>query len=275
MSRAWLVPVVSLLAATAWASPTGLQSMTLGRGPTIVMIHNLGGGRMGWMPTAKKLLPNYRVVLVDLPGHGDSPLPDPFTLEAGANQLAQVLAAQKAESTIVVAQGMGALMALMALNAHPGAAKGLVAIEMSLKKQLAISDQQREAFFSMMDQNYDFFLKRMFMGLGRDSAQGIAIYDQAARVPAPTIKAYFREMARVDPAESAKNTKAPLLLIATDRIWGAAKDSTTFVTMMGYDALGSFTLRHLGNCGLLVASEQPDSLAALISGFSHRMLAAK
>lgn len=270
----WMAALL-LVASTAWAAPAGLKSTAMGRGPTLVMIHNLGGNRSMWMPTVRKLLPNYRVVLVDLPGHGDSPMPDPFTLQAGAALIDQVLAEQKPDSTVVVAQGMGAQMALLALEQHPERARGLVAIEMSLKKQFSVPDQQREMFLGFIEQNYDIFLKRTFMPLGRDSLQKIAIHAQAAQVPMPVMKSYIREMIDFDPSENAKTFRKPLLLVVTERLWSVAKDSTSFASTMGYDVLPSYTLRHLTDCGIMVASERPDTLAALIDGFSRQVLAAK
>jgi pimeloyl-ACP methyl ester carboxylesterase len=268
--------VILLWASTAWAASSAppLRTTTLGRGPTLVMIHNLGGTRKTWMPTVRKL-PGYRVVLVDLPGHGGSPFPQPFTIDAGAAAIDRVLAAQNGESTVVVAQGLGALMALRALEVHPERARGLLAIEMSLRKQFAVADDQREKFFKSMDDGYDQFLKEMFLNMGRDSAQGVAIHAQASHVPPRVMKAYIREMGSFDPALGLDRVKTPLLLVATDRIWGAAKDSSAFVKMMGYDKLHSFTLRHLTNCGFLVASDQPDSLAMLISDFARRVRAAR
>jgi len=272
----WMAALL-LVASTAWAAPAGLKSTAMGRGPTLVMIHNLGGNRSMWMPTVRKLLPNYRVVLVDLPGHGDSPMPDPFTLQAGAALIDQVLAEQKPDSTVVVAQGMGAQMALLALEQHPERARGLVAIEMSLKKPFNIPDQQREAFFSMIDKDYDTFIKNTYTALTGDSAQRVALHVMAAQVPAPVMKSYLRDMMSFDPTEKAKNVKTPLLLLITDRIWSVDRDSTAIVNLQGYDALpaSKFALRHIRDCGILVATEQPDSLAAQIGAFSRQVLATK
>src|SRR5260221_5110486 len=70
----------ALLAIAAFAAtPATLKTTELGHGPTIVFLHGLGGGRLQWMPVARKLLATNRVVLVDLPGHGDSTMPDPFS----------------------------------------------------------------------------------------------------------------------------------------------------------------------------------------------------
>ena len=76
---------LAVLAVTAQAAegPT-LRTTDLGRGVTYVIVPSMGNSRMQWMPTARKLIGQNRVVLVDLPGHGDSPMPDPFSLDAAA-----------------------------------------------------------------------------------------------------------------------------------------------------------------------------------------------
>src|SRR5262245_42677407 len=105
---------MALLASAPLAADTPARALSvteLGKGPAIVLIPGLGSQRMQWMPTARKLLSNYHVVMVDLPGHGDSPMPDPFSFEAAAAQLDGVLAKQNPDSTIVVAHGAGGLIA--------------------------------------------------------------------------------------------------------------------------------------------------------------------
>ena len=267
--------VISLVASTAWTAPAGLQSTTLGRGPTLVMIHTVGESRTVWLPTARKLLGRYRVVLVDLPGHGESPMPDPFSLQAGAALIDEVLAAQKSESTVVVGHSTGGLMALMALSAHPGRARGLIGIEMPLKNSFAIPEQQRENYLAFIDSNYDLMLKRIFMSLGRDSLQQLAIYAQASQVPGANMRAYLRELVMLDPSAMAKPVKMPLMFVGTERLWPADKDSAAFVGLMGYAPMGSFSVRRLSKCGFMVASEQPDSLAAILSDFAQRALSAR
>jgi len=276
MRGGWIT-MVALAMAMARASLAGpaLQTTELGRGSTVVLIHTLGGSRAGWMPTARKLLAKHHVVLVELPGHGESPLPDPFSLDAGAAAIGEVLAAQKGESTVVVGQGMGALMGLMAVAAHPERARGVIGIDMSLESPFAIPPPEREMFVDMMDQTYDYFVRRMFTKLGRDSAQGVAIHAQAAQVPHATMKAYIREMVNLDRSKLPKTFGAPVLFVGTERVWPANYDSAAFAIRMGYPGDVPFRVRRMSNCGYLVASEQPDTLAAIIDGFTRRVLARK
>ncbi len=46
-----------------------------GTGDTIIMVHGLGGNKNNWLGFAKLLTPNYRVIIPDLPGWGDSSKP--------------------------------------------------------------------------------------------------------------------------------------------------------------------------------------------------------
>src|SRR5689334_24939752 len=106
-SVALVAAIASLMAtlavATSRADPVALKTTELGHGPTVVFVPGLGSSRTDWLPTARKLLGRYRIVLVDLPGNGDSPLPDPFSFRSVGDALDAVLARLDPDSTIVVA----------------------------------------------------------------------------------------------------------------------------------------------------------------------------
>src|SRR4030067_612202 len=122
------------------------------------------------------------------PGPGESPLPDPFSIEAAAAALDAVLARFAPDSTFLVAQGVGGIIALKDVQAHPGRVKGLVLVDVAVKSTLPVTDQEKPQFLSFIDQNYDAFLKMMFVRMGRDSAQGVALHAQAAQGPPAALK---------------------------------------------------------------------------------------
>ncbi len=274
------VPAAALAATLAVAlavgpPPVALKTLELGRGPTLVLVHGLGTGRMVWMPTARKLIAAHRVVMVDLPGHGESPMPDPFSLEAAAEALDRVVAKQKAESTLVVGQGVGGLIALMAAGAHPDRARGLVLIDVALKSPVPIEEQQKRQFIDYMDQNYDVFARMVFTRMGRDSAQGVAIHALAAQVPPANVKAYFRELLNADGSRALHNIKCPLLFIASQHVLPPDKDWPTVGKQLGWDDPAIVTPRRLGASGALIMSDQPDSLALAITDFARQVMAPK
>jgi pimeloyl-ACP methyl ester carboxylesterase len=263
------------LVSLALADPAPVKTTALGRGPTLVLLHSMGGTRATWTPTVKKLVAGHRVITVDLPGHGESLLPDPFSLEAAAESVDQMLGTLPPDSTIVVGQGMGGVLALMALTAHPERARGLVLIDASLVSPFQVSDQQRETTIAYVDANYDAFLRSTFGQLGRDSVQSMQIHAQAAQVAPATMKAYFAAMLGLDATQTIRSAHPPIVAIGTERIWPADRDSLTFVKQMGYQGATGLTVRRLARCGLLVASEQPDSLAAVIRDFATRHIGRK
>jgi len=257
------------------APPVTLKTTEFGRGPTVVLLHSLGSGRMVWMPTAKKLLAGHRVVMVDLPGHGESALPEPFSFEACAEALDQVLAKQKADSTVLVAHGMGALVALYEVQAHPDRLKGLIVIDAAARSSVTIPEQQQQFFLRMLDARYDDFLKGMMMGQARDSAQGNELYSQAQSVPAASIKAYLKVALNVDASSALKKMKPAFLFVGSGKRWPESKDWPTLAKELGYDDPAAVSARRLAVGGPLIMKEQPDSLAAVIREFTAQAIATK
>jgi pimeloyl-ACP methyl ester carboxylesterase len=271
---AGFVAIAALMATLVHAEPVVLKTTELGRGSTVVFVPGLGGSRNDWLPTARKLLGRYRVVLVDLPGHGESPLPDPFSFAAVGDALDAVLARQNADSTIVVAHQMGGRAALAALAAHPGRARGLILIDVPVGTPLPIDDQQKKQFLDFMDQNYDMIANRMFGNLGRDTTQSKAIYTAVSQTPAATVKAYVREAFYSDGNKDAKALKIPIQFLFTSRVWKADKTAGTVFKQFGWEDTTA-TARRIPEAAYWAMKDQPDTLAAIIGAFATARIAAK
>jgi pimeloyl-ACP methyl ester carboxylesterase len=264
-----------LLAGTLHAAePVVLKTTEFGRGPTIVFVHELGAGRMTWMPLARKLPGRYHIVFVDLPGHGESPMPEGFTLQRAAEALDQVMARQKPDSTVLVGLGVGGVIALFEASAHPERMKGLVVLAAAARSPMAIPDQQREQFLNYIEEHYDDFVKGMFLDLSRDSAQGVAVHAQAALVPPVTMKAYLRELLILDASSAVKSLKLPMLYVGGDKNWPADQGWPEMAKKFGYDEARDISWRRIGASGHYVALDQPDSVAVAITDFAARVLAA-
>ena len=277
VSAAALLAIAGLVALRAGAdtAPVTLKTTEFGRGPTVVLVHNVGSGRMVWMPTAKKLLADYHVVMVDLPGHGESALPDPFSLAACAEALDQVLARQKPDSTVLVAHRFGGLIALLEAQAHPDRVRGLMVIDAATRTPTKIPEQQQQYFIAMLDEHYDEFLKGMSMGQARDSLQGNELYSQAQAVPAASIKAYYKAALNVDASPALKQLRPMLMYVGSGQVWLKDQAWPSIQKGMGYEDAPGMLSRRIPDCGPLIMKEQPDSLAAAIRDFTAQSLAAK
>ena len=268
---------LAVLAAAAWVhadTPAAPQVTEMGRGPTIVFVHGLGAARMDWMPTARKLISRYHVVLVDVPGHGSSALPEPFSLEACAEQVDAILARQKAESTIVVGQGAGGLLALMAAQAHPDRTRGLFLIDTQIKSPIPVGEQDRVQLMRFMDDNYATFTQMAFSRMGRDSVESAKLYAMMSAVPPVTVKAYIRALILVDANRAVKSLKSPPALVFTERTWKPGTSWGALAKQFGYEDSTVAVPRRIANAGFLVMKDQPDSLAAMISEFATARIGA-
>jgi pimeloyl-ACP methyl ester carboxylesterase len=267
------LPVLLAVAMLVHAEAVAPKFTELGHGPTIVFVHGLGGSRNDWLPTARKLLGQYRVVLVDLPGHGDSPLPDPFSIAAVGEALDGVLAKQNPDSTIVIGHQFGGRAVIAALAAHPGHARGVVLLDVPVGIPLQIDDQQKKQFLDFMDNSYETVAKMMFSKLGRDTTQSAAIYAMFTQASPATVKAFVREGFYTDGNKDVKALKVPVQRVATSRVWKPDMTSGAVLKALGWEDTTAALIR-LPDSGYWAMKDQPDSLAAIIRQFAAASFAA-
>jgi pimeloyl-ACP methyl ester carboxylesterase len=221
----------------------------------------------------KRLRDRYHCVMVEIPGQGTSPLPDPFSLEAAAQALDAVVAKQKPESTIVIGYGYGGTLALLAAAAHPGHLRGVMLIDTWIKSPIPISDQQRDQFVKFLDENYQAFSQMAFSKAGRDSAESARLYAMMAAVPPATVKAYLRHMLAADRNRDLKELKVPLALAFTEKAWKAGESAGTTMRAFGMEDTTLASPLRIANSGPQPMKDQPDAVASWISEFAVRSFA--
>lgn len=267
---ALLLLAAAVTAVLAADTPSGLETTEMGAGDgTIVLVHGIGGSRTDWLPTVKRLKERYRLVMVELPGHGSSPLPEPFSLEAAADAVDEVIAKQNAESTIVVGQGLGGLLALQALARHPGHARGLVLVDASLKSPLQLDDRQIDQLVKYMDENYAAFNQMAFSRMGRDSAESAILFARMAAVRPLTVKSYMRHLLRADAGRDLKKIGVPVEVVLTERTWKGDATWADLSKTLGYRDTALVVPMRVPNAGTMVMKDQPDAFAAILSGFAE------
>src|SRR3954454_8190749 len=106
---------------------TTIRYLVGGAGPTIVLVHGLGGAASNWLLVAPELARERRVVIPELPGHGgsgrlaESPDLDPF-----ADAVLTVLEREDALPAPWVGHSLGGAVGLRAAVRRPDAVSGLV-----------------------------------------------------------------------------------------------------------------------------------------------------
>lgn len=103
-----------------------------GAGPLVVLIHGITESRHVWDPFMPELTARYRVLRVDLRGHGASSSHGPYTLASLARDVRVVveLVEDPAAPAVVVGHSLGGVIATAYAKAYPAA--GVINIDQSL-----------------------------------------------------------------------------------------------------------------------------------------------
>jgi len=99
-------------------------------GPVRVLaLHGLTGHGRRWERLASRYLPEVAFAAPDLIGHGRSSWDAPWTIEANADALADLLAREGDGPAVIVAHSFGSAVALQLAAANPGRVCGLVLLD--------------------------------------------------------------------------------------------------------------------------------------------------
>jgi pimeloyl-ACP methyl ester carboxylesterase len=108
---------------------TPLNVIDLGEGEEIVFVHGLSGSWPNWLEQLPVFAQNHRVIAMDLPGFGHSPMPDErITISAYARILDGLLEALGVSAATVVGNSMGGFVSTELAIAFPQRVERLVLI---------------------------------------------------------------------------------------------------------------------------------------------------
>jgi pimeloyl-ACP methyl ester carboxylesterase len=107
-----------------------LHTTALGeRGSRVVFCHGLFGQGRNWTTIGRALSADHRVLLVDLPDHGDSPWSERFDYLAAADQVASLLSPD--DPVALVGHSMGGKVAMLVALRHPELVERLVVVDVA------------------------------------------------------------------------------------------------------------------------------------------------
>ncbi len=133
--------MISVERATGYKEPVRTSRDVLGRGarvryveagdgPIIVLLHDLLSSSIEWDDVMTPFAQRFRVVTIDLPGHGESEKLSPerfaYGFEAFANAIVDVVATLGVARVHVCGRGLGALVAITLAAKYPAVVDHLV-----------------------------------------------------------------------------------------------------------------------------------------------------
>jgi pimeloyl-ACP methyl ester carboxylesterase len=114
-----------------WVTVGGNQINTIdmGSGPAIVFVHGLSGSWPNWLEQLPVFAQDHRVIAMDLPGFGHSPMPhERITISAYARTLDGLLETLGVSAATVVGNSMGGFVSTELAIAYPQRVERLVLV---------------------------------------------------------------------------------------------------------------------------------------------------
>lgn len=110
-----------------------LSCYVLGKGEPLVLLHGLGASKITWLPLLAALADGHRVIVPDLPGHGESAKPRrDYTPRFYAGVLRHLLDAVGVARATVVGNSLGGRIALELALRSPGRVAALALLDPSV-----------------------------------------------------------------------------------------------------------------------------------------------
>jgi pimeloyl-ACP methyl ester carboxylesterase len=254
-----------------------------GRAPPLVLVHGLGGTIENWLALAPPLAADHRVLVPDLPGHGDSePLPEARDLDAIAEAVLAVFDAEKLRGAVWVGHSLGGAVALRAAVLRPDAVRGLV-----LAAAAGIGSTSRAAHVTLTI----FGLVRPGRliapyrhALARSRLGRRAVFGWWGAADPDALDPELAEAFLVGPARHANTRQAGRALLRSDPrteldrvtcpclcLWGASDHWVRLHDGMEYSRRLRAPLRAIPGCGHLLIGERPDACLTAIEEFADSL----
>lgn len=260
------VILTAIASAATLTPPLASRHASFGRGTPVVLLHGLGSRREHWLPTARILARHHRVELVDLPGHGTSGMPEPFSLARATAALDAALAEISSEPVILVGHSLGGLVAAAEAVENPSRIRGLVLVETALRPQLPASE--RAAWLERLERDTRAVVDEAYRSFGRDSAQGERLAREVATLDPAMMRRWIRLAWTTDLSGTARGIHVPVLAVLSDRSWTTGEPWRDAAAALGYAGIPRLRGARLAGTGHFVMLDRPGDLAALLRGFA-------
>ncbi len=192
-----------------------------GSGPPLLLLHGLGSSARDWELQIDAFAPNYRVIVVDMRGHGrsDKP-PGPYSVPLFAEDVAAFMRALNLAPAHVVGLSMGGMIAFQLAVDAPELLKSLVIINSSSELIPRNWAEKKDLFTRLliahlmgMRKMGDFLGKRLFPEARQDELRRIFI-ERWAQNDKRAYLASFHALTGWSVTERLGEIQCPTLIVA-------------------------------------------------------------
>jgi 3-oxoadipate enol-lactonase len=244
----------------------------LGAGPTVLMLHGIGGGHLSFAPQVETLASSgYRAVAWDMPGYGRSAPIEPYNFKGLAQSCIALIEALKCGDVVLVGHSMGGMVAQEVMARRPELVSKLVLCGTSPSFGKADGQWQRE-FIAQRTAPLDAgksmaelaeVLVPQIVGPG-SLPEGVRLATHCmSLVPASTYRRALEALVTFDRRANLPRIQVPTLVVAGEH------DPNAPPSMMKKmaDAIARSTYLEMRGIGHLQNLEAPDEFDGLLLNF--------
>lgn len=231
-------------------------------GPVLVLVHGWACDRGDFDAVTDHLPENYRVLAIDLAGHGESRTTrDAWTMEEFARDVAAVLEAESVDTAVVAGHSLGGAVAVEAGRLLPDTVSHVVALDALHYLSLfpAMSEEQAEAMLRVFREDFAAGVRGLVEGgspAGTDPALKESYFEKMVAVRQPAGLRSIEGLVRWDMDAALRETKQPITVFAI-------RDLVTREAIDRYGDRFEIVLVDLGSHHFPV--EAPGETAALLT----------
>jgi pimeloyl-ACP methyl ester carboxylesterase len=196
-----------------------------GSGDPVVLLHGFLGSLEVWNQFTDSLSMNYRVICIDLPGHGKTGcFADVHSMDFMAGTVKNVLDTLMIKKAVIIGHSMGGYVALSFANLYPGFLKGLSLFHSHAAADNEEAKMNRTRTIQIVEQDKAGFIGQFIPDLF--APENVEVYHEeirqlkqiATNTPKEGIKASLKGMKdRKDHTRMLKKLEIPVMFIVGKR----------------------------------------------------------
>jgi len=234
--------------------------------PPILFIHGAGGTHLNWPPQLRRM-PGFRILAVDLPGHGNSGRVGKQRIADYMRCIHEFLIEMKIETALLVGHSMGSAIALTYAMNYPDRVAGLgligsgarLRVDPAILKMASNPKLSADLVNVILDCSYSKKAGQSLKGLARRrllEAEPAVLYGD------------FQACDRFDIMDKLDEIQAPCLILC------GMEDALTPLKYSEYlrDRINRSTLEVISGAGHMVMVEQPEESAEILKRFALTLM---
>jgi 3-oxoadipate enol-lactonase len=244
----------------------------LGAGPTILMLHGIGGGHLSFAPQVETFASSgYRAVAWDMPGYGRSAPIEPYTFKGLAESCIHLIESLNCGELTLLGHSMGGMVAQEVVARRPELVNKLILCGTSAAFGKPGGDWQREFIAQRtapldagqsMAQLAEVLVPQM-VGPG-SLPEGVRLAQLCmSQVPASTYRRALEALVTFDRRDNLRRIGVPTLLVAGEH----DRNAPPAMMRKMADAIPQGSYLEMRGVGHLQNLEAPDDFDGLVLNF--------